>query len=267
MQLLRDLVLTLDAWAGVPLRLRTALYTTDPVNLGSGNGVYDATEWSATRQKGNKSYGTDGTQYDSEEKYLQYAFGLESYRIVSAILLANRFNLADYGRVLELGCGDMVQSFVLKRRFPQLRLVATDYDPYVIERCGRLQVLDGIEKRVLDVLKIPDSDNPFADTDLIMSWGLDYAIDDDQFLDLLGIVKRAGVPYLMCSPTVAGPIKHGIHFLRKILVSRRLVEEKQLRMHGWQRTAGCFLKMAARARMQTTIVGQRGAYFCILFTA
>lgn len=267
MQVFRDFVLAIDAWTSVPIRLKTPLYTTDPVNLDSGSGIYGAHEWSATREKGDGTYGTDGRQYDTDDKYLQYAFGLEGYRIISAILLANSYNFGEIGHVLELGCGDMVQSLVLKKRFPHLHYVASDFDPYVIERCSQLRTLDGIEKRVLDVLKISDKETPFSDADLLMSWGLDYALDDEQFVNLLISIKRADVPYLMCSPTVAGPLKHGIHYIRKILKSERLVEQKRLRMHGFLRTAGYFLSLANRAGMKTRVIGPRGSYFCILFTS
>ena len=64
---------SIDPWATKILKIKTPTYTQDP-NLLEGNGVYKAEEWTLTRKKGAKLYGTNGSQYDSENNYIQYLF-------------------------------------------------------------------------------------------------------------------------------------------------------------------------------------------------
>jgi hypothetical protein len=72
-------------------------------------------------------------------------------------------------------------------------------------RCSRLSVLKGIEKSVVNVLSMTEASAPFAGFDLLMSWGMEYALDDNQLQRLMEIVARNRVPYLMCSATtIAG---------------------------------------------------------------
>lgn len=259
---MRTALLALDDRLQAVVSLKAPVYTADP-NVLSGEGVYSAGEWGHTRRVGADRYAA-GRQYADDESYLRYIAEVEGAKISSALSLTDAFDFSRYRRIFEMGCGDMIQALQVTRHVPGLQYVATDFDPYVIERCGALPVLAGIEKRVFNVLE--DSTDVFAGFDLIVSWGLDATLDDRQFLTLLASVGRLGVPYLMCSPTTIGPLIRACQW-SAAGAERRLLEQRRIRMHGWARSIAYFKTLAATAGLGVRNVGRHGLYTCLVFDA
>lgn len=259
----KNMISEIDLWMGACVSLEALSYTTNPNTVDAGSGVETAKDWSNTRRKGSLLRGTDGTELDTDDKYVRYIFGVESMNLIDALSLAKVFDLSHYQSIFEIGCGDLAQAFVIHRLYPHIRYVATDLDPYVIDRCEQLSVLKGIEKRVLDVRSVSDQEIPFAGFDLLMSWGMEYALDDEQLLRLLHMVRRTGVPYLMCSATAIGPMQYARYCMG---ASRRrvLIDQNKLRMTGWRRSVGKFHRLAQQAGLKTEPLGQFGYHFCML---
>lgn len=157
----------------------------------------------------------------------------------------------------------MAQAYVLHRLYPDVRYVATDLDPYVIERCSRLSVLDGIQKGAVDVLSVQGGTPPFAGFDLLMSWGMEYALDDGQLLRLLRMARENRVPYLMCSATTMGIGKYVRHLLRRRRYARQL-SERRIRFSGWERSPLRFSRLAKKAGLNMKALGRFGYHFCML---
>lgn len=261
MQLAQRILSEIEPWTGWLVSLRTPGYSDDPNVVKRGNGVYTAEDWTVTRQKGLAATGTDGTQFDSNEKYLRYIFGTEGINVIGAIALAQRFDFGRYRSIFEIGCGDMAQAYVLHSIHPGIRYVATDLDPYVIERCEKLSILNGIEKRVIDVLSMTEA--PFRGYDLLVSWGMEYALDDTQLLQLLATVRSARVPYLLCSATTTGIGKY-LRFLLRAPKRARLLKARRTRMSGWERSPLRFYRLARRAGLRMRVIGRFGYHFCML---
>jgi hypothetical protein len=254
----------IEPWTGWVASLRVPGYSDDPNVVANGDSVYTAEDWSRTRRAGLASFGTDGTQFDSNEKYLRYIFSTESHNVIAAMLLAKAFDLSRYRSIYEIGCGDMAQAYVIHSLHPAIRYVATDLDPYVIERCSRLTVLDGIEKSVLNVLEVPEAAPPFAGFDLLTSWGMEYALDDAQLLRLLHMACRHRVPYLLCSATTVGLGKY-VRYLLSSPKRRRLLRQQRLRHAGWERSVLRFAQLARAANMRMRALGRFGHHFCLLY--
>lgn len=253
----------IDPWTGWLVSLKTPGYSDDPNVVSRGEGVYTAEDWSCTRQKGLAQCGTDGSEFDSDDNYLRYIFGAEGMNVIGAISLAQQFDFSRYRSIFEIGCGDMAQAYVLHRLQPQIRYVATDLDPYIIERCARLSVLDGIDKRALNVLSAAPDDAPFSGFDLLMSWGMEYALDDGQLLQLFALARRHRVLYLLCSATTTGLGKY-LRYLLRMPQRVRRIKAQQLRMSGWERSPLRFYRLARRAGMRMSILGRFGYHFCML---
>jgi hypothetical protein len=258
----RNILISIDPWTSGSLRLKEPVYTEDP-NLLTGAGVYSAEEWSSSRRKGAVLCGRDGSQYDNDHKYLEYIFHIESMKVLSAICLASHFDFGKYDRVIEIGCGDMPQALVVKNMFPDLQYLATDYDPYVIARCSDLSILKNIEKAVFDASG-PNLD-VIEGCELLLSWGVDYALEDKYLLRLLCACKEHRICFLLCSPSIIGLIRLLIHIVRKRADARKL-SEHNIRMHGWSRSLGSFRHLARRAGMRMEVIGKCGSYLCLLFT-
>ncbi len=253
----------LDPWTGWLVSLKTPGYSDDPNVIGQGDGIYTAEDWSRTRQKGLSNRGTNGSEFDSNENYLHYIFGAEGINVIGAIALARHFDFSRYSSIFEIGCGDMAQAYVLHNLYPQIRYVASDLDPYIIDRCTRLSVLDGIEKQALNVLTIAPNQAPFAGFDLLMSWGMEYALDDAQLLQLFALARQHRVPYLLCSATTTGLGKY-LHYLLRMPQRLRRIRAQQLRMSGWERSPLRFSRLARRAGMRMRMLGRFGYHFCML---
>ena len=254
----------IEPWSGWLISARTRSYTDDPNTVGVGSGVYTAEDWTRTRSRGLATHGTDGTQFDSDQSYLRYVFAVETPNVIGALTLARAFDFGRYRSIFELGAGDMAQAFVLHRLHPSVRYVATDLDPYIVERCGRLPLLEGIEKRVLDVRAIDATAPPFSGFDLLTSWGMDYALDDAELVRLLRSAGDCGIPYLLCSATTIGLVKY-LQDLVTLPRKKSLSEARRLRMHGWRRSIRRFKRLGAEAGMSMRVIGRFGYFFCVLF--
>jgi hypothetical protein len=255
----------IEAWTGVPFSLEACKTTNNPNTVSAGKGVETAEDWTNTRRKGSAAQGTDGTYLDNDENYLRYILGVESINLIGVLSFARVFDFTRYRSIFEIGCGDMAQAYVIHQLDPKIRYVATDLDPYVIERCKKLSVLSGIDMRVLDVLTVPDTEIPFAGFDLLMSWGMEYALDDAQLLRLFRMVREAGVPYLQCSATTIGLIQYARHWMD---TRRRqaLIDQGKLRVSGWLRSIGKFRSLAKQAGLEIRLYGRFGYHFCVLLT-
>lgn len=253
----------LDLWLGSLVRLQSPSYTNDPNLVGLGDGVFTAADWTATRRKGAKIFGTDGSQYDSNEKYLKHIFGAESANVVAAVSLAKSFDFGRYRSIFEIGCGDMAQAFIISRLFPNVRYVATDLDSYVIGRCASLTLLDGIEKRVVDINSENEEWLP-GDVDLLTSWGVDYALSDHQLVSLLRLIGNRKIPYLMCSATAVGPVKHLMRQFARRQIARK-AKAGRLRTQGWNRSLRQFRLLGHKAGVRMYSLGRFGYFFTSLF--
>ena len=256
---LRSALVALDDRLQSAFSVKTPIYTRDP-NVLAGAGVYAASDWSRTRRSIVGS--GDGDCYASDARYLEYIRTTQADKMAAVTSLLGTFDFCRFGKIFEIGCGDMIQALHVTRACPNLHYVATDFDPYVIERCLALPVLAPLHKRVFDVIN--DSHEAFAGFDLLVSWGVDAVLDDRQFTRLLESVKRQAIPYLMCSPTTAGPILRA-HEWSSTRARRRELEEHQIRMHGWARSVAYFHRLARAAGLPVRRFGRHGIYACLLF--
>ncbi len=246
----------LEPWSGWLASLCVPGYTADANVVNRGEGVFKVEDWSIARQR--------DLPWNDDESYLRYIFGREGINVIGAIALAQAFDFGRYRSIWEIGCGDMSQAYIIHRLHPGIRYVATDLDPWVIDRCAQLSILGGIEKKVLNVLSMPAGQAAFAGFDLLMSWGMEYALDDQQFLSLLATVRDYRVPYLMCSATTTGLGKY-LRYLLRMPRRARLIKQRQVRLTGWERSPLHFYRLARRARLHMTVIGRFGYHFCALF--
>lgn len=255
---LHQLLAEIEPWSGWLASLCLPGYADEPAALERGRGVYGAEDWSAVRRQ------DLAAALASDEAYLCHIFGREGINVVGAIGLARAFDFGRYRSIFEIGCGDMAQAYVMHRLHPGIRYVATDLDPWVIEQCERLPALAGIEKHVLDVLALPEAGVPFAGFDLLLSWGMEYALDDGQLVRLLRTSARERIPYLLCSATTAGLGKWLRHLWRR-RERAQLAERGRLRLSGWERSPLRLRALARRAGLRTTPIGRFGYHYCLLF--
>ena len=157
----------------------------------------------------------------------------------------------------------MIQAFIIKKKFPHLRYRVTDYDPYIIDKCLKLSILSDLEKDVLDISRLNTMEfETFPD--LLISFAVEYAIDDDSLFKMFALLKENSASYLMCAPGMIGPLQY-LNILKNKSAYKKLLQENKLRMHGWLRSIGHLKQLANKANLQLDIIGSFGPYMSLLF--
>lgn len=248
-------LINLDLWAGRWVTLKLPAYIEERWSA-DRQGAYTAEEWSHARSSGYR--GNDSTRplLDTEEGYRQQMATHHAPAVEATHRLANCLDFQRYHTILEIGCGEMAQALTLVNRFPHLRYRATDFDPYVIEKCSRLKMLDRLEKAQLDVSRIVAGD--LAGFQLMIGWELIYALEETTLQTVFRASRDAKVPFLAATSQLLGPAR----YLRRIWRDtawglrpsryRQLVEERRIRMHGWNPSLGYYQREARRAGLRLT---------------
>lgn len=257
MNFLKDLLISADVLGGKYLTLKQSAYIEEGI-LTDGAGVYSPEEWTKARSLGYRDAGINSSELDSNESYLSRIFTKHSRNTLAALRLIKAFDFQSYDSILELGCGEMIQAFVIKSAYPHIRYTATDFDPFIIDKCSKLRILDGLEKDVLDVAIL--SAGMLADFDLLISWEMNYALDDDRLLAILRSAKEANIPYLACDTQYIGLIKYCVRKLKNLIGQpsgfyyQRMADEGKMRMHGRQISIGYYKRLAKLADMSLSSV-------------
>jgi trans-aconitate methyltransferase len=253
--MLRQFISNLDLRAGKFCSLNFPAYIREQY-LSGGKGVYSQEEWSRTRTLGYRGAGRESENLDSDARYVQRMLSDHSRNVLAALRLVRTVDFSRYESVLEIGCGEMIQAFVLKCNFPSLRVKATDFDPYIINKCSRLPLLNCLEKEVLDAGAL--SAEQVRGFKLLMCWEVLYALDDEKVLAILRAAASAGAPFLACTTQMTGPARQCWRALKNLnwrpdgFYYKRLERAGAIRMHGWTPSAGYYDRLAARAGMRLT---------------
>ena len=257
MNLFKDILINADVLNGRYISLKQPAYIEEDIPT-DGAGVYSSEEWTKARSSGYRDAGENSSELDSNESYLSRILTKHSRNTLASLRLLRTFEFQSYGSILELGCGEMVQAFVIKSAYPRIRYRATDFDPFIVDKCSRLSILDGLEKDVLDVAGL--SAEMLHDFDLLISWEMDYALDNDKLLAILRSAKEANVPYLTCNTQYIGLIKYLVRKVKNLswrpggLYYKRMIEEGKMRMHGRQCSIGYYRRLAEQAGMSLSSV-------------
>ncbi len=269
---LKDVFTDIDVWMSKYISLEQPLTTVDE-NLDCKVGpveVYSAEEWKITRTKGYNKIGEDGIKISDNHKYLNHMICDDTRKLLAALSLVRNFDFQKYNSIFEIGCGEMIQAFIIKQYFPNIRYLVTDIDPYIIEKCSKLSLLSQIEKAIYNVME----DDPiiFDGFDLLISWGVEYAIDYDKLLKLLCSAKKYSVPFLMCTQQIIGPMRYMSRKIKTMSFNPQKMLEMGVRLHGWTRSLNYFKKLAKKSNMRfetprspSTQIGAEANYHWLLF--
>ena len=207
-------------------------------------GVYTAEEWARARNVQTAPFMANVDRYGSDAAYLKYLESIHDGKILPVFSLMRTFDFTRYQRIIELGCGDMPQAYTISSRYPGITYTASDFDSSVIEHCSHVPLLRRIRKRVLDAANA-DPEN-LEGHDLVISWSLEFSLDDLQLTRLFAACKTCSLPYLLCSHTTIGPL--ALLAKPEARSSRRIGRDGR-RLLGWLRSTGAIARLARRAGM------------------
>lgn len=249
----RRQLINLDIRAGRWLALQLPAYIEERWNA-QRQGTYTAEEWSRARAAGYRGNDAANPLLDSEEGYRRQLLTHNAPAVGATHRLTKWIDFRHHRSVLEIGCGEMAQALTLVTAHPHLRYRATDFDPFVIEKCSRLPLLHQIEKGLLDVSRItPDDLRGF---DLLIGWEIIYAFDDRLLDTVLRAAATARVPFLAVTSQLLGPVRYLRRTWRDtawgLRASRfaQLAAAGRIRAHGWNPSLGHYRRAAAQAGMR-----------------
>ena len=250
--MLRRQLINLDLWAGQSVALRLPAYIEERWSA-SRQGTYTAEEWSHARSAGYRGNEAGQPLLNTEEGYRHQLATHNAPAVQTVKRPAATLDFRRYNSILEIGCVEMAQAYTLINLYPQLRYRATDFDPYVIEKCSGLPLLNGIEKSILDVSRLAAAD--LVGFKLLVGWEIIYALDESLLQTVLTACRDAGVSFMAGTSQLLGPLRYlrrtwrdtgwGLHRS----VYQRLVNELRLRMHGWNPSLGHYQQQARKAGM------------------
>lgn len=249
----RQKLINLDLWAGRYVALKLPAYIEERWSANQ-QGAYTAEEWSHARSAGYRGNEPGNLLLETEAGYHQQLATHNAPAVHAAKRLAITLDFRRYDSVLEIGCGEMAQAFTLTNAYPHLRYRATDFDPYVIEKCAGLAVLHRIEKGLLDVRRLTATD--LAGFKLLTGWEIIYAFDDPVLQTVLAACRESRVPFLAATTQLLGPLRYLRRTWRDtawgLRSSRlqRLVDARRVRMHGWNPSLGYYHQQARRAGLR-----------------
>lgn len=238
---IRQLILNIDNAAGRFLSFKLAAYIKEQILI-DGAGPYTREEWAKARALGYREAGLGSSDLDEDKKYLGRMFQVQYRNFLSAQRLCKVLDFRKYDSVLELGCGEMVQAFVITQRYPHLQYCASDVDAYVIDKCLQLPLLRSIEKRIIDVSNLKSND--LRDVQLVLSWELTYALDDEKLIHLFSVLGDAKVSMMICTTQLTGLLRSVTRRLKRIPRRGEGIVQGGLRMHGWHHSLGYYNHLA-----------------------
>ena len=108
-----------DNKAGRLFHLKIPAYILEKT-LSLEGGTYTPEEWSQARAIGYRGAGQNSMDLDDDRRYLSRMFQTQYRNFLSAQRFCSLLDLSSYQSVLELGCGEMVQAFVITNLYPHL---------------------------------------------------------------------------------------------------------------------------------------------------
>jgi len=246
--------------------MKVALFTDDPSVHDPGawqvQRVFSASEWSHIRRTG-ANFCPGGTErFRSREAFLDHLARHADHKLRLGQWLRGYLRPLGARKVLGLCSGECPVELGLKRANPNLTIVATDFDPFIVETVARyLPELDGVE--LLDIKKDDFSRFQGAFDTALMVEGF-YTLADPEARDLFGRLARAGVRHFinLCSAVIL--LKAALQCKGKQAVAQALMAlglyRPQKRFHGWARTPSEFSHLSRPYYQVAEVVDLRKEY-------
>lgn len=204
-------------------------------------GVYSGNEWSQTRKINDYMHSSP-----SELNYRKYSYP-QYKKIASAYALLHKYDFSKHKILGDLGGYPFFQFSVIRDFFPNLKGVLTDFDKVSIENIKNMKRFKNSKVSFFDIKS--RKFEIFDDCDLLMMWAVDYALNDNDLIELFKYVVKNKIVLLVASNNVEKKsfinkrvIKNFIpnnlyNFIKKFIFQKKVLKS---RVHGYLRTKNYF---------------------------
>jgi len=230
--------------------MKVALFTDDPniqdPDAWQAQRVVSADEWSRSRRTGADIYPGTKEKFKSREAFLDYLARYEEHKLWLAQWLSGYLEKLGARKILGLCSGECPVEFALKRANPDLTIVATDFDPFVVETMAKfLPELDGVEWCDIKQDDFSRFRGNFDAALMVVSF---YMLADAEAQAFFARLAGAGVRHFinLCSSVIslkAALKSKGKQVAARALMALGLYRPRQ-RFHGWARTPSEFPRLS-----------------------
>jgi hypothetical protein len=134
-----------------------------------------------------------GKYFETKESLLDWYLKTDSAKLTALDFLKKHISEKGCHSVISFGAGPCVLEHLLKKKLPNLKVIATDYNPFYVDNAKRL--FPELEVRKYDFFKddISDLEKEGVSADLAVFFGSTYVMDDELFIKQLGDLHKIGI--------------------------------------------------------------------------
>jgi SAM-dependent methyltransferase len=246
--------------------MKVATFTDDPNVLDPAaweeQRVVNAQEWSRTRRQGADIFPGTREKFRDRQAFLDYLARYEDQPLRLGHWLNGYLRQVGARNILGLCSGEGPVEYALKRADPGWTIVATDFDPFVVQKVSEyLPELGGVE---LCDIKQDDFSRFQGKFDTALMVASFYLLNDDEVRSLMRRLAAAGITRLVVATTSlistrAALKAKGKHAAARILISLGLYRFP-LRFHGWARTRSEFFRLSHPHYVVAELVNLKDVY-------
>lgn len=229
-------------------------FTQDPRPKAKGaGGVYSSEEWLESR-RGRDSFYESPSLYKLRKMHWDKFIGIKS-----AFELSRIFDFSAKTKIGEIGGVPFVHAWTLMELHPETNFVLTDADGLnllkleVFLREHQRSFLDSSSPRstTLQFEKFDlrtDSLEVFSGCNLLMMWGVDYALADPELEKLFTFCQSNEIPLMISSMTPMGFLRRLVFWVQRNGIVRKLFRRKKpMSLVGYYRTRKYFETLSKKS--------------------
>lgn len=249
-------------------------FTQDERPKSTREGAYSKEEWLETRR-------VKDSFYDVPSVFNLKGLHWGKFDGIKAICdLASIYDFSTKKCIGELGGIPFVQAWVLIELYPEIDFLLTDadgidlskFDPFLKDHQSRFRNGDESKKSLIETKEFDlhtDSLEVFSYCDLIMVWGVDYALQDSDLSKLFKYCLDKDIPLLIATMTPKNNYSRFIFWGKRNNILRSIFHKEKITnsLVGYFRTKKYFLSLAKENKLNCEEMLADGKYSIYLFTS
>ena len=241
-----------------------------PKAKGAG-GVYSSEEWLESR-RGKDSFYESPSLYKLRKMHWAKFNGIKSVYELSRI-----FDFSEINTIGEIGGVPFVHAWTLMELHPETSFVLTDADGQnllKLEVFLREHQRNFLDSNILRSTRLKfekfdlrtDSLEVFSGCDLLMMWGVDYALADAELERLFTFCQSKEIPLMLSSMTPMGSLRRLVFWVQRNGLVRKLFRRKKpMSLVGYYRTGKYFETLAKKRGVSCSPLMRNKTYSIYLF--
>ncbi len=161
----------------------------------------------------------------------------------------------------EVGCGAGDNVIFLKSMFPNLKIIASDFNEEQIQRLKNIRDLEDVSFEVIDLMK---DYSKFTKSDILLMWGVDFAIDNKSISNIVQYCSKNNITSKI--HIFSNHILTSVPLLKKIVKDSLSSSDstKRGRLIGWHRSVKLISQLMSPYKLERFQFMYGGSSFSLL---